>query len=55
MVLRVWIEDDAGGLRARLTSTRDIASEEEITRVASSVDEIVSIVREWVEEFAAAR
>jgi len=54
MVVRVWIEGDADGLRARLTATHDIAAAEETTHVASTVDEIAEIVRAWVEEFAAA-
>jgi hypothetical protein len=54
MVLRVWMEDDAEGLRARLTATKDLAAADETVRVASTVTEIVEIVRDWVEEFAAA-
>jgi len=53
MVVRVWIEGGTGGLRARVTQTADLEAPEEVTAVAGSVDEIVSIVRTWLLEFAA--
>jgi hypothetical protein len=52
LVVRVWIED--GSLRARLTGAPDLASEEQSSTAAGSVDEIVETVRRWVEVFAAA-
>jgi hypothetical protein len=53
MVVRVWIEVESGGLRARLTGTHDIAHDEETTVTAATVDDIVAIVRDWVEAFTA--
>ena len=54
LVLRVWVEDSGAGLRARITEISDLESGEETSRVAASLDEIVAIVREWVEQFASA-
>jgi hypothetical protein len=54
LVVRVWIEADDDGLRARLTGSLDIAQpDEEASRVAGSIDEIVAIVRDWLELFMA--
>ncbi len=51
MVVRVWIESGDGGLRARLTESSDLASPQLSSRAAASVDEIVEIVRSWLEAF----
>jgi hypothetical protein len=53
LVVRVWIEAGDGGLRARLTGTHDVAQGEETTETAATVDDVVAIVRSWVESFAA--
>lgn len=51
MVVRIWIEGSDGSLRARLTETLDIATHEDTARAASTLEEIVEIVRTWVEAF----
>ncbi len=52
MIVRVWLErEHEHGLRARLTESRDLASREQKTHAAASVDEIVQLVRAWAERF----
>lgn len=51
MVVRIWIESSDGSLRARLTETLDITTHEDTARAASTLEEIVEIVRTWVEAF----
>ena len=53
MVVRVWIEAESGGLRARLTGTHDIAHGTETTVTAATVDDVIAIVRDWIDAFAA--
>jgi hypothetical protein len=57
VVIRLWIETSAGesGLRARITLVRDLEENESETAVAGDPDEIVAVVRRFVDEFAAAR
>jgi len=53
MIVRIWLErEHEHGLRARLTESRDLASSEQTTHAAASVDEIVQLVRTWAERFA---
>lgn len=52
LVLRVWVEHD-GVLKSRITSAVDLAAPESVA-AASSVEQILEIVRGFVEEFAAA-
>jgi hypothetical protein len=54
LVVRIWIEGENNGLRARLTGTQDITRGEETTFTAGTADEVVEIVRAWVEAFATA-
>lgn len=52
MIVRVWLErGHEHGLRARLTESRDLASREQTTHAAASVEEIVQLVRAWAERF----
>lgn len=53
MVVRIWIEGDGCGLRARLTATDDISSGEETTTTAATLEDVLDVVRRWVEAFAA--
>jgi hypothetical protein len=54
LVVRVWIEGDSEtSLRARITRTLDILSGEEEVATTSSVDEVLTRVRLWLEEFVA--
>lgn len=53
MIVRIWLESGhEQGLRARLTESSDLASREQASHSAASVDEIVALVREWAERFA---
>ncbi len=55
MIVRIWIErDHEQALRARLTESSDLASTQQTTRAAATVDEILQIVRDWVEGFVEA-
>jgi len=52
MIVRIWLErGHENGLRARLTESSDLASREQTTHSAASVDEIVELVRTWAESF----
>lgn len=52
LVVRAWIEEDAErGLRARITSTLDIARGDEVVSLAARPEEIYEAVREWLEAF----
>jgi hypothetical protein len=56
LVLRVWVEPsglEGEGLRARITAEEQLGTGERTTVVAGSVEQIVEIVRSWVEGFAA--
>ncbi|HZQ81932.1 MAG TPA: hypothetical protein VFB25_08155 [Gaiellaceae bacterium] len=56
LIIRLWVEPGAEGqLRARLTQSRDLASRDQTTHAAGSVDEIVDHVRAWAEDFSEAR
>ena len=51
LIIRMWVEPGTeGGLRARLTESRDLASRDQTTHAAASVDEIVERVRVWAQE-----
>ena len=53
MIVRIWIESaHEQGLRARLTESSDLASREQVTHAAGSIEEIVDIVRTWAERFS---
>lgn len=56
-VIRVWIEHPAGsdGLRARITLVRDVEDGASESTIAADPDEIVAVVRGFVDEFVAAR
>jgi hypothetical protein len=55
VVIRVWIETAAGtdGLRARITLVRNLEENGSETVVAGDPDEIVAVVRRFVDKFAA--
>jgi hypothetical protein len=56
IVIRVWIEgggDD--GFRARISATPDVSRPERTTFAAGSLEDVVQIVRDWLEEFLEAR
>jgi hypothetical protein len=54
LLLRVWLEDETDGFRARLTSvdTSPGADEVELTvGVASSPTDVLAVVRTWLTTF----
>jgi hypothetical protein len=52
LVIRIWAEgDQAPTLRARITKTLDLTQPDEVSTVASSADEIESVVHVWLSEF----
>jgi hypothetical protein len=52
LILRVWREDERpSGLTATITSKLDYDEPEGAVRAASSVEEIESVVRSWLQEF----
>lgn len=54
MIVRIWLESGhEQELRARLTESSDLASREQTSHSAASVEEIVAIVREWAGRFVA--
>jgi hypothetical protein len=54
-VIRVWIETAAGtdGLRARITLVQDLEERASETAVAAHPDEIVAVLRRFLEQFSA--
>jgi hypothetical protein len=56
LVLRVWIEyDGGGGLRARITESSDILSYEQTTVVVGSIEDVLGVVRDWLDAFVHTR
>ena len=52
LVIRAWREGAAAqGLRARITSTLDTGSAEEVVSTAADVEEICASVRAWLDAF----
>ncbi|MGZ4372639.1 MAG: hypothetical protein ACXVRQ_10635 [Gaiellaceae bacterium] len=52
LVLRVWREGGTADLRARITMTANADAPGGTETAAASEEEIVSLVRAWLEEFA---
>jgi hypothetical protein len=50
IVVRAWLEDE-GRVRARVTAT-DLSMREKKSASAEGVEEIVLLVRDWLERFA---
>lgn len=57
VIIRIWIEggEATGGLRARVTCVRDVERPEEEVYAASSVEEMVDVVRSFAAAFGRAR
>lgn len=51
LVVRVWLTDDAARLRARLVAARSDGDERTVA-VAEGVDDVVRVVRSWLDAFA---
>jgi hypothetical protein len=57
LVVRIWIEAPfrpGESLRARITSREDVDADDTDTAAAASVDQVVEIVRDWLDRFVAA-
>jgi hypothetical protein len=50
LTIRAWREGEDHRLRARLLVATDVSGEIKTTELASSVDEVCSIVRTWLDE-----
>jgi hypothetical protein len=50
IVVRVWVEN-GDDLRARITSSLDVSSDEQTVTAAGGVEEAVQLVRDWLERF----
>jgi hypothetical protein len=57
LIIRVWREDtgDPDALRARLTESVDIDSDERTIATAATVEGICGEVREWLDRFLRVR
>jgi hypothetical protein len=55
LVVRVWLEAGSQQPRVRIVARVNIAEPREITRAASSVDEVCELVGDWMAEFLAGR
>jgi hypothetical protein len=54
LVVRIWIESASGPLRARVTRTLDVEGGEETSQVAATAEQILRLVRDWIEAFLSA-
>jgi hypothetical protein len=54
LILRVWLEGSSGDpqLRIRMVGRRDLARNEQDTATASTIEETLAYVRDWLEHFA---
>jgi hypothetical protein len=55
LVMRAWVEDGPRGLRVRITQSRGLAANDHVQTSASSVDEVLAVVRAWLELLLDAR
>jgi hypothetical protein len=54
LVIRIWTErGSASGLRARITSTVDVATREEVVTTSATIEEICEQFRSWLDTFQA--
>jgi hypothetical protein len=54
MVVRAWLEGgQTDQLRARITQSLDIAAPDEVVSTASTIDQVCTMVRSWLEAFIA--
>lgn len=52
IVVRAWVESGAPTpLRARITTSYDLSTDEQTIAVAAGVEEIMAAVRAWLETF----
>jgi hypothetical protein len=56
IVVRVWIEGDGNdGFRARISATADVSQPARTTFAAGNLEDVIRIVRDWLQEFLGAR
>jgi len=54
IVIRVWVEDASeAGPRARITASNDLSSGEQTVAVAQGAEDILAVVRSWLDAFLA--
>lgn len=51
MIVRVWIEADPHGFRARMTHTLNATGRDDAMATAAEPEDVYDAVREWVEAF----
>lgn len=52
LIIRIWVDRDARAqLRARITRTLDVASGEEVSTAATTVEQIEAVVRDWLDSY----
>ena len=52
LIVRVWTEShELPGLRARITQSVDVLEPGETVSTASTIEDVLSTVRNWLEEF----
>ena len=56
-MIRAWLEEGLGerALRARITQVSDVMSSTTVETAASSEEDVLRTVAEWLETFVAAR
>ncbi len=53
--VRLWREAGSPtGVRARITYTLDVERGDETTQVASAAEDVMTIIRKWLDDFATA-
>lgn len=54
LVIRAWAEEavDEPVLRARISRTLDISDQDVVETAAGSQDDIIAVVRSWLQELA---
>lgn len=51
LMIRLWIETAETGFRARITQTLDSSRAEQAMSMASTPDEVYTVVQRWVQGF----
>lgn len=51
LLVRIWVEDGPSGLRARIIGRPDLDRPEQTVAVATTPDEIGTLVARWAEAF----
>ena len=55
LIIRLWVEDSHGqNVRARIIQSMDITAEEPVATSASTVEDVIRKVRQWMDAFVKA-